>query len=116
MAWAAPPPIAKVDTCSRQCRLKALDRARMNRALFATLKPGDVLLVADHAAATGAGIGVAKSLHRIEESVVRREIEAAGFRLVEEAQFLRNRNDPRNEIVLRATQHVDEFVLKFVKP
>ncbi len=93
-----------------------VDRARMNRALFAALKPGGVLVVADHAAAAGAGIGVVKSLHRIEESVVRREIEAAGFRLVEEAQFLRNPNDPRDEIVFRAKQAVDEFVLKFVKP
>ena len=93
-----------------------VDRARMNRALFAALKPGGVLVLADHAAAAGAGIGVAKSLHRIEESVVRREIEAAGFRLVEEARFLRNSNDPRDEIVFRAKQPVDEFVLKFVKP
>ena len=93
-----------------------VDRARMNRALFVALKPGGVLMVADHAAAAGAGIGVAKSLHRIEESVVRREIEAAGFRLLEEAQFLRNPNDPRDEIVFRAKQPVDEFVLKFVKP
>lgn len=93
-----------------------VDRARMNRTLFAALKPGGVLVVADHAAAAGAGIGVVKSLHRIEESVVRREIEAAGFRLVEEAQFLRNPGDPRDEIVFRAKQPVDEFVLKFVKP
>ncbi len=93
-----------------------VDRAKMNRALFASLTPGGVLVVADHSARVGAGIGVVKSLHRIEEAVVRREIEAAGFRLVEEGQFLRNPNDPRDEIVFRPKQSVDEFVLKFIKP
>lgn len=93
-----------------------VDRARMNRALFAALKPGGVLVVADHAAKSGAGVGVAKSLHRIEEALLRREIEGAGFRLVEEGQFLRNPVDPREEIVFRAKVQVDEFVLKFVRP
>ena len=37
-----------------------VDRARMNRALFEALKPGGVLVVADHSAAPGAGVGVAK--------------------------------------------------------
>ena len=93
-----------------------VDRARMNRALFAALKSGGVLVVADHSAREGAGVGVAKSLHRIEESLLRREVEAAGFRLVEEGRFLRNPGDPRDESVFRAKQPVDEFVLKFVKP
>jgi predicted methyltransferase len=93
-----------------------VDRAKMNRALFAALKPGGVLVVADHAAKAGAGVGVAKSLHRIEEALLRREIEAAGFRLVEEGQFLRNSADPREEIVFRAKVPVDEFVLRFVRP
>lgn len=93
-----------------------VDRARMNRALFAALKPGGVLVVADHAAAPGAGIGVAKSLHRIEESVVVGELTAAGFRLAASGDFLRNPADPRSEIVFRASQPVDEFVLKFVRP
>jgi predicted methyltransferase len=94
----------------------AVDRARMNRALFKALRPGGVLVVADHAAQAGAGTAVAKSLHRIEEAVLRREIEAAGFRLIEEGQFLRNPADPRDEMVFRAKLPVDEFVLKFVRP
>ena len=93
-----------------------VDRAKMNRALFAALKSGGVLVVADHSARAGAGISLVKSLHRIEEAVVRREVEAAGFLLVEEAGFLRNPNDPRDEIVFRPKQPVDEFVLKFIKP
>ena len=93
-----------------------VDRARMNRALFEALKPGGVLVVADHAAAPGAGVGVAKSLHRIEEALLRREIEAAGFRLEAEGQFLRHPEDPRDAVVFRPKVPVDEFVLRFVKP
>jgi predicted methyltransferase len=93
-----------------------VDRAKMNRAMFEALKPGGVLVIADHSAQAGAGVSVAKSLHRIEESVLRREIEAAGFRLVEEADFLRNPSDARDAIVFRPKAPVDEFVLKFVRP
>jgi len=93
-----------------------VDRARMNRALFDALRPGGVLVVADHSAQAGAGIGVAKSLHRIEESVLRREIEAAGFRLDAEGDFLRHPEDLRDAVVFRPKVPVDEFVLRFVKP
>ncbi len=93
-----------------------VDRARMNRALFDALKSGGVLVVADHSAQAGAGIGVARSLHRIEESVLRREIEAAGFRLDAEGDFLRHPEDPRDAVVFRPKVPVDEFVLRFVKP
>lgn len=94
----------------------AVDRAMMNRKLHAALKPGGMLVIADHSAKPGDGISVARTLHRIEESVVRQEIEAAGFRLVGEADFLRHPEDPRDFSVNRPTGPVDEFVLKFQKP
>jgi predicted methyltransferase len=93
-----------------------VDRAKMNRGLFEALRPGGALVVADHSAQAGAGVSVAKSLHRIEEVTLRREIEAAGFRLVAEAQFLRHPEDTRDSIVFRPKVPVDEFVLKFVRP
>jgi len=93
-----------------------VDRAKMNRAMFEALKPGGVLVIADHSAQAGAGVSVAKSLHRIEESVLRREIEAAGFRFVAEADFLRNPSDARDAVVFRPKAPVDEFVLKFIRP
>jgi predicted methyltransferase len=93
-----------------------VDRAKMNRALFDSLKPGGVLVVTDHSAQAGAGTSVVKTLHRIEESTLRREIEAAGFKLIAEADFLRNPGDTRDAIVFRPQVPVDEFVLKFVKP
>jgi predicted methyltransferase len=93
-----------------------VDRAKMDRALFQALKPGGILIIADHSARTGDGTSVAKTFHRIEESTVRREVEAAGFRYVGEGGFLRHPEDPRNVIVFRPQIPVDEFVLKFEKP
>jgi predicted methyltransferase len=93
-----------------------VDRAAMNRKMFAALKPGGFLVIADHSAKAGAGISVAKTLHRIEESIVRQEIEAAGFKLVAVGDFLRHPEDPRDAGVFRPVVPTDEFVLKYQKP
>jgi predicted methyltransferase len=93
-----------------------VDRPRMNKALYQALKPGGILIVADHSARPGAGSTVTKSLHRIEEIVVRNELAAAGFKLLDSADFLRNPSDPRDVTVFKNTVPNDEFVLKFVKP
>jgi predicted methyltransferase len=93
-----------------------VDRAAMNRKMFAALKPGGLLIIADHSAKQGEGISVARSLHRIEEKILREEIEAAGFKLIEEANFLRNPDDPRDTRVFEPKIPVDEFVLKYQKP
>jgi predicted methyltransferase len=94
----------------------AVDRAEMNRKLYAALKPGGVLVIADHSARPGDGTSVAKTIHRIEESVLRREVEAAGFKLIGEGDFLRHPEDTRDFSVNRPTGPVDEFVLKYQKP
>ena len=92
------------------------DRAAMNRKMFAALKPGGFLVIADHSARAGDGTSVAKTLHRIEESTLRQEIEAAGFKLVAEGDFLKHPEDPRDAAVFRPAVPVDEFVLKYQKP
>jgi predicted methyltransferase len=93
-----------------------VDRAKMDKALFNALKPGGYLVVADHSAKAGAGTSVGKTFHRIEEATVRKEVEAAGFKLVAEGNFLRDPKDPRDAPVFRPKVPVDEFVLKFQKP
>jgi predicted methyltransferase len=93
-----------------------VDRDRMNRALFRALKPGGLYVIADHSGRPGTGISEAGTLHRIEEAFLRREVEAAGFRLAAEAGFLRNPGDPRDRNTPDPPQPKDEFVLKFVKP
>lgn len=93
-----------------------VDRAEMNRKLFAALKPGGYLVIADHSAKAGDGATVGKTFHRIEEAVLRKEVEAAGFKLVAEGDFLRHPEDTRDVIVFRAPTPIDEFVLKYQKP
>ena len=93
-----------------------VDRAKMNRRIFESLKSGGFYVIADHAAKAGTGVSASKTLHRIEEAVLRREVEAAGFRFVAGADFLRNPADPREERVFALKIPVDNFVLKFVKP
>ena len=93
-----------------------IDRAKMVKAMFAALKSGGFLVVADHSARPEDGATVGKTFHRIAEQTLRAEVEAAGFKFVESADFLRNPDDPRTAIVFRSPIKVDEFVLKFEKP
>ncbi len=97
------------------------DRAAMNRAIYTALRPGGVYVIVDHSGKAGSGVTEVETLHRIEETVVRREVEAAGFKLVADADFLRNPADtrdwnasPRTAGERRGTS--DRFVLKFAKP
>jgi predicted methyltransferase len=91
-------------------------RAQMNRAIFQALKPGGVYVVADHSGRPGTGISESTTLHRIEESFLRSEVEAAGFKLLASGTFLRNPADPRDKETPDPPMPKDEFILKFVKP
>jgi predicted methyltransferase len=93
-----------------------VDRAAMNKAVFAALKSGGLYVIADHSGRPGTGISESGTLHRIEEAFLRQEVEAAGFKLMDEGSFLRNPNDPRDKNTPDPPQPKDEFVLKFVKP
>ncbi len=97
------------------------DRANMNTAIFKALRPGGVYVIVDHSGRPGTGSSEVKTLHRIEEQVVRQEVESAGFVLADEATFLRNPDDardwndsPREAGSRRGTS--DRFTLKYVKP
>ena len=93
-----------------------VDRARVNAAVFEALRPGGSFVVVDHHAVPGSGEEVAKTLHRVDEQLVRSEIEAAGFRLVDEGDFLRNPDDPREEPFFELDMPTDAFVHRYVKP
>lgn len=93
-----------------------VDRAKMDRRFFELLKPGGHLIIVDHSAKAGAGTSAAKSLHRIEEALLRREVEAAGFKLEAEGDFLRNPDDPRTAAYFDMKMPTDRFALKFVRP
>jgi predicted methyltransferase len=96
----------------------AMDPAKVNKAVFASLKPGGVYIVVDHRAAKGAGAGVTETLHRMDEDIAKKEIEAAGFRLAAESKILANPSDDNAKRVFEQGEHdhTDQFVLKFVKP
>lgn len=93
-----------------------VDRARVNQAVFRALKPGGLYVIADHSGRAGTGISESGTLHRVEEALVVREVEAAGFRLAAHGDFLRNPADPRDRNTPEPPMPKDEFVLRFVKP
>ncbi len=93
-----------------------VDRAKMNRSLFAALKPGGHFVVIDHSAKSGADISVGKSLHRIDEAIVLDEVRQAGFVLEAEGNFLRDSADKREESSGDAKIPTDKFAVRFVKP
>ena len=96
----------------------AMDPAKVNNAVFASLKPGGIYMVVDHRAMKGAGLAVTETLHRMDEDITKQEIQAAGFRLVAESKILTNPSDDDNKRVFEQGEHdhTDQFVLKFVKP
>ena len=96
---------------------EAVDRAVMDRRLFEALKPGGHLVLVDHAAASGSGLRDTKTLHRIDEDVVLKELERAGFVLEERSDFLRNPSDPRTAAFFDMKDvPTDRFALRFVRP
>jgi predicted methyltransferase len=97
------------------------DRARMNGAIFAALRGGGHYVVCDSSAKPGTGTEAARTLHRIDEAVVKSEVTAAGFQLEREGDFLRNPADARDwnsspgaAGARRGTS--DRFCLSFRKP
>lgn len=95
-----------------------LEVAAVNKQLYDAVKPGGLLVVIDHAAAAGAPLSSADDLHRIDPAIVRRELEAAGFKFVGENNDIRNPADPRTAKVFDASIRgkTDQFVYKFQKP
>jgi predicted methyltransferase len=93
-----------------------VDRAEMDGKMFGALKPGGLLVIADHSALPGQGTSVGRTLHRIEESTLRQELEGVGFRVVAEGNFWRNPSDTHDFPSFKADMPVDNFVLKFEKP
>jgi predicted methyltransferase len=95
-----------------------LDVVGFDKQLYANLKPGGLLIIEDHAAEAGSGLRDPDKLHRIDEETVKKEVEAAGFKLVAESDVLHNPSDPHTALVFDPSirGHTDQFLLKFRKP
>jgi predicted methyltransferase len=96
----------------------AMDVNEVNKAIYKSLKPGGYYVIIDHKAAESAGDDVTENLHRIKESTVKKEVEAAGFKLVAEGQDLNYPSDDGSKRVFEADVRgkTNQFMLKFQKP
>jgi predicted methyltransferase len=95
-----------------------IDGPKMLAELMDSLKPGGILGVVDHYAAPGSPRETGGTLHRIDPQIVISELEAAGYVLVAEADFLRNTADDHSKAIFNpeVRGRTDRFVLKFRKP
>jgi predicted methyltransferase len=82
-----------------------VDRDRMNKAIFAALKPGGAYVVIDSSAKAGSGVADAQTLHQLAEK-------SDAWRNPEDTRDWST--SPRNVGERRGTG--DRFAFKFVKP
>lgn len=94
------------------------DPELLNKAVFDMLKPGGTYMIIDHRAADGRGMADTEKLHRIDPAIVRKQVEAAGFRFAGESKVLENPKDPLDIAVFDKSirGRTSQFAFKFVKP
>jgi predicted methyltransferase len=94
-----------------------IDMLAFDKGIFNSLKPGGVFIVLDHVAKADTP-NATSTLHRIDPAVVKREVEAAGFKYEGESSVLRNPADDHTLGVRDAgiRGKTDQFIYKFRKP
>ena len=109
-------PVDLVWTSDNYHDIPDASRAALNTAAFNALKTGGLYIVLDHSAVPGSG--PTNTLHRMDETVARAQIEAAGFVFVEASNALSRPADDRTLPVFDANTrgHTDQFILKYRKP
>jgi predicted methyltransferase len=95
-----------------------IDVASLNARVFKALKPGGIFFLVDHNAAPGSGRRDTKTLHRIDPELLKQEVTAAGFELVEESHLLAHPQDDHTKIVFTPGLRglTDQTIFKFRKP
>ena len=95
-----------------------VDVAAFNKAVLASLKPGGIYIVIDHAAEKGAGFAATSTLHRSDPDAVKTEVMAAGFEFVGSSDVIANPADDHTAKVFEQGLHdkTDRYLLKFRKP
>ena len=86
--------------------------------IYDALKPGGVFGLVDHQALEGSGRAAGRTVHRINDELVREELEAAGFEFVGSSDFLRNPEDDNSVRVFSSPvwENTDRWVMLFRKP
>ncbi|MGB6449256.1 MAG: hypothetical protein WBE92_00735 [Steroidobacteraceae bacterium] len=97
--------------------LNDIDTSSLNARIFKALKPGGIFFVVDHNAVPGSGTRDIK-LHRIDPAVIKRQVTAAGFELVEESHLLANPADDHLQIIFSPSIRgcTDRTIFEFRKP
>ncbi|HVY87810.1 MAG TPA: hypothetical protein VG942_03030 [Hyphomonadaceae bacterium] len=91
--------------------------AEMNRKVYDSLKPGGIYLVVDHVANPDTA-DAPNTVHRIDPAVLRKEIEAAGFKFDGESTALRRPADDHKLMVMNPAIRgkTDQIIYRFRKP
>jgi len=94
-----------------------IDMLAFDKSVYDALKPGGVFIVLDHRANPDT-VNATSTLHRIDPAVVKKEVEAAGFKYEGESTVLKNPADDHTKGIRDGfTQgQTDQFVYKFRKP
>jgi predicted methyltransferase len=81
------------------------------------LKEDGIFIIIDHIARNGSGYDTANTQHRIDPNIVKYQLEEAGFKLIEEAYYLRNPQDDldKNVFAPEVRGKTDRFIYKFAK-
>ena len=89
----------------------------MNRKVFEALKPGGIYIVVDHVANADTA-DAPNTVHRIDPAVLRREIEAVGFKFDGESPALRKPADDHKLMVMNPAIRgkTDQIIYRFRKP
>lgn len=98
---------------------KPANIGQITEALFQAVKPGGVVVIADHAANPGGDTAnIATTLHRIDPNVVKADFTKAGFTFDGESDALRNSADDHSKMVFDPAVRgkTDQFIYRFKKP
>lgn len=95
-----------------------VDVAKMNAAILASLKPGGLFIVIDHAGSAGTSNTQVSTLHRIEGEFLKQEVMSAGFLFEGASQAVANPADDHSLNVFDEgiRGRTDQFVYRFRKP
>ena len=95
-----------------------MDPDQWLKTIYASMKPGGIVGVIDHAANPGDTRATVEKLHRIDPATVKADFQRAGFVLEGESNILRNPADDHSLLVFDPAIRgkTDRFVFKFRKP
>lgn len=100
-----------------QLRDEIVDYKAALATIKKALKDEGIFVIIDHSANHGSGYQAANTLHRIDPNIVKFQLNEAGFKLIEEAHYLRNPEDDltKNVFAPETRGKTDRFIYKFSK-